>query len=116
MMRPFLPVLFALFLTQWSALAANTPVKLKVGDTAPQFSQRDVQGHLFDLKAQRGKVVLINFWASWCAPCILEIPHLNQLQKQFGGRGFQVVGISMEDSASSTKEMMQKIAFNYPVV
>jgi thiol-disulfide isomerase/thioredoxin len=100
------------------ALAANASAKasgkLKVGDTAPQFVRTDLQGHLFDLR--RGKVVLIDFWASWCAPCILAIPHLSQLQEKYRARGFQVVGVSMDDSANTTKETMQKIRFNYPVL
>ncbi len=95
---------------------AKAPTKLKVGDVAPQFSRRDLQGQIFDLKAQRGKLVLIDFWASWCPPCIIAIPHLGKLQKQYGGRGFQVVGISMDDSVDTTRETMQDIAFQYPVV
>jgi len=100
------------------ALAANapakSPVKLRPGDLAPQFSRSDLQGRPFDLR--RGKVVLIDFWASWCAPCILAIPHLSQLQEKYRARGFQVVGVSMDDSADTTKETMQKIRFNYPVL
>jgi thiol-disulfide isomerase/thioredoxin len=99
-----------------AADAAPAPVKLKVGDRAPQFARQDLQGKAFDLKAQRGKVVLIDFWASWCPPCIVEIPHLNQLQKKYGARGFQAVGVAMDDSASVTRETMRKIAFDYPVV
>ena len=93
---------------------AKTPIKLKVGDAAPQFSRSDLQGHPFDLR--RGKIVLVDFWASWCPPCIIAIPHLGQLQKKHGARGFQVVGVSMDDSADTTKETMQKIRFNYPVL
>jgi len=119
-MSHFLAAMFALLLALPPALAATAPIKgsikLKVGDLAPQFARGDLQGHPFDLKAQRGKIVLIDFWASWCPPCILEIPHLGQLQKQYGGRGFQVVGVSMDDSADTTKETMQKIPFYYPVV
>ena len=99
-----------------SATPVKAPIKLKLGDPAPQFARGDLQGHVFDLKAQRGKIVLIDFWASWCPPCILEIPHLDQLQKQYGGRGFQVVGVSMDDSAEPVKETMRKIPFAYPVV
>ena len=98
------------------AAAAPMPVKLKVGDAAPQFSRKDLQGQVFDLHALRGKVVLIDFWASWCPPCIIEIPHLTQLQKQLGPQGFQVVGVAMDDSTTATRATMQKIAFNYPVV
>lgn len=107
-------VIFALLLALLPAAAA--PVKLKVGDQAPQFSRIDLQGHLFDLKAQRGKIVLIDFWASWCPPCIIAIPHLGGLQKRYGRQGFRVVGISMDDSPQTTKETMGKIPFNYPVV
>jgi peroxiredoxin len=119
-MSRVLAAMFALLLALPPALAATAPVKapakLKVGDLAPQFARDDLQGHPFDLKAQRGKIVLIDFWASWCPPCIVEIPHLAQLQKQYGGRGFQVVGVSMDDSAGTTKETMRKMPFNYPVV
>jgi thiol-disulfide isomerase/thioredoxin len=107
---------FALLLALAVNAPAQTPIKMKLGDVAPQFVRGDLQGHPFDLKALRGKVVLIDFWASWCAPCIIAIPHFSQLQKKYGARGFQVVGVSMDDSASITKETMQNIRFNYPVV
>jgi thiol-disulfide isomerase/thioredoxin len=113
-------MMFALLLALPPTLAASAPVKvpikLKVGDLAPQFARGDLQGHLFDLNAQRGKIVLVDFWASWCPPCIVEIPHLSQLQRQYRERGFRVVGVSMDDSANTTKETMRKILFNYPVV
>ena len=107
-------------LTLLLALAVNapakTPIKLKPGDVAPQFVRGDLQGHPFDLKAQHGKIVVIDFWASWCPPCIIAIPHLSQLQKKYGARDFQVVGVSMDDSADTTKETMRNSRFNYPVV
>jgi cytochrome c biogenesis protein CcmG/thiol:disulfide interchange protein DsbE len=109
-------LVLALLLAVGANASAKTPIKMKPGDAAAQFSRTDLQGHPFDLKAQRGKIVLVDFWASWCAPCIVAIPHLSQLQKKYGARGFQVVGISMDDSANTTKETMQKFRFNYPVV
>jgi cytochrome c biogenesis protein CcmG/thiol:disulfide interchange protein DsbE len=109
-------LMLALLLALSANASAKTPVKLKPGDVAPQFVRSDLQGHSFDLKAQRGKIVLIDFWASWCPPCIIAIPHLSQLQKKYGARGFQVVGVSMDDSANTTKKTMQEIRFNYPVV
>ena len=106
----------ALLLALTANAPAKAPIKMKPGDVAPQFVRSDLQGHAFDLKAQRGRIVLVDFWASWCPPCILAIPHLAQLQKKYGARGFQVVGVSMDDSANTTKETMQNIRFNYPVV
>jgi peroxiredoxin len=114
-MSRVLAAMFVLLLALPPTLAAVS-VKLKVGDLAPQFARNDLQGRSFDLKAQRGKIVLIDFWASWCPPCVVEIPHLGQLQKQYGGRGFQVVGVSMDDSVGTTRETMRKIPFHYPVV
>ena len=117
-MRVAMVVMVALLLAAPPAADAQpkAPVKLKVGDHAPQFSRIDLKGRLFDLKAQRGKIVLIDFWASWCPPCIVAIPGLGRLQDQYAKRGFQVVGVSMDDSADTTKETMAKIAFKYPVV
>jgi peroxiredoxin len=121
-MRPLIckTVALGLLLTPLPAMAApatiKAPVKLKAGDAAPQFVRNDLAGKPFDLRRQRGKVVLIDFWASWCAPCMEEIPHLSQLQKQDGGRGLQIVGIAMDDSAAVTRATMQKTAFTYPVV
>jgi peroxiredoxin len=116
MRRALLTLLLALSPAVAAPAPAKIPVKLKVGDTAPQFSRTDLVGKNFDLKAQRGKIVLIDFWASWCAPCMIEIPHLSQLQKQYGGRGLQIVGIAMDDSEAVTRQTMQKAAFTYPVV
>jgi len=117
-MPAVLMVLVALLLAAPPAAVAQprAPVKLKVGDQAPQFSRIDLQGRVFDLRAQRGKIVLIDFWASWCPPCIIAIPNLGRLQDQYGKRGFQVVGVSMDDSAATTRETMARIPFKYPVV
>ena len=107
-------VAFAFLLALAVDAPAKIPVKLKPGNLAPQFSRIDLQGHPFDLR--RGKVVLIDFWASWCPPCIIAIPHLSQLQKKYGARGLQVIGISMDDSADITRETMRNIRFDYPVI
>ena len=115
-MTRVLAAVCAILLALAAGASAKTPVKLKVGDAAPQFVRSDLQGKKFDLRAQRGKVVLVDFWASWCPPCIIAIPHLGQLQKKYGGRGFQVVGVSMDDAADTTKETMRNIPFHYPVV
>jgi len=69
-----------------------------------------------DLAAFKGKVVLIDFWASWCAPCVVIIPHFRDLQARWGGQGFQVIGISMDDSASEARAAATRLRVNYPVV
>ena len=63
----------------------------------------------------RGKLVLLDFWASWCAPCIVELPHLVDLQKRFQGR-LQVIGVSMDDSKAIAVDTIKRYPVNYPVV
>src|SRR5206468_7629887 len=64
----------------------------------------------------RGKVVLLDFWATWCDPCREEIPHFVELQQKYGARELQIIGVSMDDSAEPVRPFYQKFHMNYPVV
>jgi peroxiredoxin len=83
--------------------------------TAPAFARTDLNHKTLDLSAYHGKVVLLNFWATWCAPCQLEMPHFVAWQKQYGSRGLQIVGISMDDDPALARTLYQKFHLNYPV-
>ena len=85
------------------------------GDAAPDFTVTDINGHKLSLSDYRGKVVLLDFWATWCTPCREEIPHFVEMQEKYGPQGFQVVGISMDDDAKPVREFYQKFKINYPV-
>jgi cytochrome c biogenesis protein CcmG, thiol:disulfide interchange protein DsbE len=89
---------------------------LAVGRTAPNFSRPDLDHNNVDLTAYRGKVVLLNFWATWCAPCRTEMPRFVEWQREYGERGLQVIGISMDDKESPVRAAYQKYGLNYPVV
>jgi peroxiredoxin len=82
---------------------------------APQFSLTDLSGRKLDSASFRGRVVLIDFWATWCEPCQAEIPHFVEFQKRYQQRGFQVVGISMDDTAGPVRDFCRKFGVNYPV-
>lgn len=97
-----------------SAAQAETPVPA-AGATAPDFSREGLDHRPVALAAYRGKVVLLNFWATWCSPCLAEIPRFAQWQSQYGPRGLQVVGISMDDDAQPVRAAYQKFRLNYPV-
>ena len=87
------------------------------GHSAPDFDLTDLQGHEVKLSDLRGKAVVLNFWASWCAPCKQEIPWFVDMQKRYGSQGLQVVGISMDDG--DPKEVVKfaaENAMNYPVL
>jgi cytochrome c biogenesis protein CcmG/thiol:disulfide interchange protein DsbE len=82
---------------------------------APAFAVTDLSGQKLSLDSLRGKVVLLNFWATWCGPCRDEIPGFVQLQQKYGPQGFQIVGISMDDSAGPVGPFYRQFHMNYPV-
>ena len=89
----------------------------KPGAAAPDFTLQSLDGKTVRLTDFRGKAVLLNFWATWCEPCKLEMPWFVELQKQYGPQGLEVLGVAMDDSG---KEAVAKFAkdmgVNYPVL
>ncbi len=83
---------------------------------APEFVRIDINHKKVNLNSFRGKVVLLNFWATWCAPCQLEMPRFVSWQSQYGSRGLQVIGISMDDDPALVRNLCAKLSVNYPVV
>lgn len=82
----------------------------------PPFLVNDLDGQLISTAQLRGKVVLVNFWATWCPPCQEEIPEMMELQKQFQSK-LEIIGVSMDDGPpDGVKQFAQKIGMNYPVV
>jgi thiol-disulfide isomerase/thioredoxin len=111
-------------------IAANTPASngvnfvsgngnstyFKAGSrlAAPAISGSTLSGARFSLSSYRGKVVVINFWGSWCAPCRSEAPTLAVLSEQYQPRGVQFVGIDIRDSPASAQAFMQNFGISYP--
>jgi peroxiredoxin len=83
---------------------------------APDFTLTDLSGQPLTLSSYRGKVVLLDFWATWCAPCREEIPRLIDLQDKYRQEGLQVIGVSMDDGADPVRDFYQHLKMNYPVV
>jgi len=82
---------------------------------APEFALTDINGQRLDLASYRGEVVLLDFWATWCAPCKTEIPHFIDMQNKYGSQGLQVIGLSMDDSVGPVKKFYAEEKINYPV-
>jgi len=84
---------------------------------APDFALKDVDGKTVKLSDLRGDVVLLNFWATWCSPCQIEIPWFVDFQQQYKDRKFAVVGVSLDDDGwTSVKPYLEKRKINYRVV
>jgi len=93
--------------------AAQSPLLHK---PAPGFARKDLAGKQVDLRRERGKVVLLNFWATWCAPCQVELPRFSAWQKQYASQGFQVIAVSMDDDATPVRPVVRKLKLDFPVV
>ncbi len=82
---------------------------------APDFALTALDGKRVTLSEFRGKVVLLDFWATWCVPCQTEVPRFISFQNKYGERGFQVIGVSMDDSDVPVRKFCEKFRVNYPV-
>jgi len=87
------------------------------GGVAPDFALQTLDGKTMKLSDLRGKAVLLNFWATWCAPCKIEMPWFVELQKQYGPQGFQIVGVAMDDASNKEiSDFAKEMGVNYPVL
>lgn len=97
------------------------PTAALVGDVrgaqAPDFELVSLDGRKVKLSDFRGKAVVLNFWATWCAPCKIEMPWFVDLQKQYGSDGLEIVGVAMDDSdPSKIAQFASEMGVNYPVL
>ena len=106
---------------QTAAVDPNSPAAQGLPDLldkpAPAFTLKNLQGQPVSLSDYKGKAVLINFWATWCGPCKMEMPWLIALQKKYASQGFTVLGISEDDDPpAKVSEFATRVGVNYPVL
>jgi peroxiredoxin len=87
------------------------------GQPAPQFSLPNLDGKQVNLKDFANKVIIVDFWATWCGPCREEIPHFNKLYEDYRGKGFEIVGISMDTEGPETiKKFAKDLRMEYTLL
>jgi thiol-disulfide isomerase/thioredoxin len=80
------------------------------------FTLKDANDRDVALSQYKGKVIVIDFWATWCGPCKVEIPHFVEFQEKYGKAGLQIVGISVDDTADKLAPYIRDMKMNYPVL
>lgn len=90
---------------------------LRVGDSLPQFKAKSTSGAEFSNESIKGKVVLLNFWATWCPPCIEEIPSLVKTYEELSPKGFEILAFGIDANGEKIiQDFMKKYKINYPVI
>ncbi len=85
-----------------------------VGEAAPSLVVPELNGQVFDLATMRGRVVIVNFWATWCPPCLREMPALDAFYRRYHGRGVDLIGLSADRSRDQAEVPKVMQAFSYP--
>ena len=99
-----------------AALAGHAHAAVAAQSNAPDFTLRSTEGRNLRLQEQRGQVVLINFWASWCGPCKQEMPHLNRLHDKYRSAGFVLLGVNIDDDARLGTATAARWGIKFPVL
>ena len=89
---------------------------ISVGDTVPSFKARTIDGSKsIAVDDYRGKVVLIDFWASWCPPCLKSLPKYNELRREIGTSDFEIVAVNVDENTEDAKKFLAKHPVSYPI-
>jgi peroxiredoxin len=96
-------------------LTAHVGLALDVGDRAPAFSAPALDGKgMIELSQYRGKVVYLDFWASWCAPCLVAIPEVEKMRSEFPNGDFQIIAVNLDQKKEKAKRFLSKNPVGYP--
>ncbi len=87
-----------------------------MGNEAPELTLPDLEGKSISLKSFRGNVILLNFWATWCAPCKREMPALDKLHNRYKKRGFRVIAVSIDNDKAAIEEFLRKIPLSFTIL
>jgi cytochrome c biogenesis protein CcmG/thiol:disulfide interchange protein DsbE len=98
-------------------VCAAAPVDaLDAGTKMPEIGLKDLGGAPVSVSSLAGKVVIVDFWATWCAPCREELPELQKFHKKYGSQGLVIVGVSVDKEAENIKGFVDKLGLSFPIV
>ncbi len=96
--------------------AADGPSPIKIGAAAPALVLKDLDGRTVTLADLKGKVVMVDFWATWCEPCQIMIPWLIEMHNRYASQGLEIVGVAMDDDQKDVRPFVDKAKMNYPIL
>ncbi|MDA3844436.1 MAG: TlpA disulfide reductase family protein [Candidatus Kapabacteria bacterium] len=91
---------------------AITAGSVEINSTAPDFKAVDINGKEISLKDFKGKVIILDFWASWCGPCVKELPFLSELYNKYKDQGLEVVAVNIDKRSKNAKKFLKRIKFD----
>ena len=97
---------------RFKSIDSSNPV---IGQTRPEFAMKDIDGTIRNIRDWDGQIILLNFWATWCPPCLEEIPAFIEIQDEMQGKGLQIIGIAV-DNEEDVRQFVADIGMNYPVM
>ena len=100
----------------FAVLAGTASSAIAPATAAPDFTLHALGGPNLRLKEQRGRVVMVNFWATWCGPCRQEMPQLNRLYEKYKASGFVLLGVNVDDDVAKATEVAGKLGVTFPVL
>ncbi len=95
---------------------ASPQAAVQLSSNAPDFTLKSLAGANLRLQEQRGQVVLVNFWATWCGPCRQELPHLNRIYDKYKSSGFVLLGVNIDDDPRAATDLAAKLGVKFPVL
>ena len=98
------------------AAAGSANAKAAPNAQAPDFTLRQLNGPNLRLGEQRGRGVMVNFWATWCGPCRVELPHLSRLHDKYRGSGFVLLGVNIDEDPAPARALVGKMGLTFPVL
>lgn len=115
-MNEWVRAVFVALLCLVSGAAAAADLKLWTGGPAPALALKDLEGGQHRLADYRGKVVLINFWATWCGPCRDEMPSIQRLKNKLKGRPFEVLAVNLDEPESRIRKFLSEMKVDFTIL
>ncbi len=113
-MRPLLALILSLFFI--TAHAADADLHAIAPYPAKALALSDMSGKKFDLASYRGRVVLVNFWATYCPPCLKEMPSMERLQKRMAGKPFAILSVNVGEQNSDVQAFLKQVPVTFPIL